>query len=144
MIYVCRRYFLKGHEFITFEVCKGGRLALLVQWCTVLRSRPWLDSAARRKQQGLLLLIWCQVLCTEVDCWVHRAVLVDLQWMVFEMLVHEQLPLINNKVVCMYTIARVDILRIDVLGDGVRRVPPVLKWSELGLQDGPTEVHYLL
>ena len=60
------------------------------------------------------------------------------------MLVHEQLPLINNKVMCMYTIARVDILRVNVLGDGVRRVPPVLKWSELGLQDGPTEVHYLL
>ena len=70
--------------------------------------------------------------------------LVDLQWMVLEVLAHEQLPLINNKVMCVDTIARVDILRVDVLGDGVRRVPPVLKRSELSLQDGPTEVHYLL
>ena len=45
---------------------------------------------------------------------------------------------------CVDTIARVDILRIEVLGDGVRRVPPVLEWSELCLQDGPTEIHYLL
>ena len=64
--------------------------------------------------------------------------------MVLKVLAHEQLPLINNKVMCVDTIARVDILRIEVLGDRVRRVPPVLKWSELCLQDGPTEIHYLL
>ena len=55
--------------------------------------------------------------------------LVDLQWMVLEVLMHEQLPLINNNVMSIDTIASVDILRIDVLGHRVWRVPPVLKWS---------------
>ena len=87
-------------------------------------SRAGLDGVAWSEQHGLLLLV-----STEVDGWIHWTVLEDLQWMVFEVLIHEQLALINNKVMSMDTIASVDVLRVYVLRDRVWRVPPVLKRS---------------
>ena len=86
-------------------------------------SRARLDGVAWSEQHGLLFV------STEVDGWIHWTVLEDLQWMVFEVLIHEQLALINNKVMSMDTIASVDVLRVYVLRDRVWRVPPVLKRS---------------
>ena len=73
VLYVSRRDFLDSHELIALEVSQGCRLALLMQWGSVLGS----NTRFKGRKHGLLL-IGSQVVRTEVDSRIHWTVLEDL------------------------------------------------------------------
>ena len=83
VLYVSRRDFLDSHELIALEVGQGSRLALLMQWGSVL----WSNTRFEGRKHGLLLLIGSQVVRTKVDGRIHWTVLIDLQRML-EVLIH--------------------------------------------------------
>ena len=62
---------LELHEFAALEVCKGSRVALLVQQSLVDLVVVWVEEVRGRVHQGLLVLGW--EVRAEVDCGVQGA-----------------------------------------------------------------------